>query len=169
MRVEDIAVPLHRRMFLDATDAASIVKSILHHKHYGIDAWTEGFLKPQEDVIIRLFLTSSYSLKEFRINAMSDPLAKEAYSIIPMPHFVWVCELYRMEDYKTLKAFGEVVLDATFVSDGGANYQGIILMRYPKVIVLRYPEDMSSFFPDTLEIADNDLFPGFRGNLEEFS
>ena len=102
MRVESIAVPMYKRMFLDASDAASIVRSILHDEKLGIDNWAPGYLKDNEDIIIRLFLTSSYELKEFRINTLHNLSAQETYALVPMPRFVYVCELYREEEYNDL-------------------------------------------------------------------
>ena len=98
MRVENIAAPLYKRMFMDAPDASAIIRSILHHPQYGIDVWAEDFLKPNEDVVMRLFMASSHGLKNYRIDTLSNPYAKEAYAIVPMPRFVWVLLLHQVAD-----------------------------------------------------------------------
>lgn len=166
MKVENIAVPLYKRMFLDAPDAAAIVRSILHHEHLGIDAWSGNFLEPNEDVIIRLFMTSSHSLKKYRFETIKHKSEREAYVLIPMPHFVWVCELYRTCDYDALNAFGEIVIDATSASVEH-EVKSLIMMHYPGVIGFRYPDTASASFEQMIEFDEDDLFLGFKNNLTE--
>lgn len=165
MRVENIAVPLYKRMFLDASDAAAIVRSVLHHEQFGIDVWSDNFLDSKEDVIIRLFMASSRSLKHFRSNTIRNIYAKEAYVLVPMPRFVWVCELYREKDYKDLKAFGEIVIDATSAFRRGHSICSLILMHYPKVIGIRYPEQTNPEIDEMIELENDDLFDGYQRNL----
>ncbi len=167
MRVENIAVPLYKRMFLDASDAAAIVRSILHHEQFGIDVWADGFLNQREDVVIRLFMASSRSLKYFRSETLKNFYARETYAIVPMPRFVWVCELYREKDYDDLKAFGEIIIDATSALGRGHSACSLILMHYPNVIGIRYPEQTNPEFEDMIELEEDDLFKGYRKNLNK--
>lgn len=167
MKVENIAVPLYKRMFLDASDASVIVRTVLQHKELGIDNWTDDFLEPQEDVIIRLFMASSTSLKEYRSQTLMDMFAREAYAIVPMPRFVWVCEIYRESDYDALNAFAEIVIDATSVPGRGHNTRSLILMHYPHVLGIRFPEQAEADFDKMLELDEDGLFPGFRKNLRK--
>lgn len=165
MKVDNIAVPLYRRMFLDAPDAAAIVRSILHHEQFGIDVWADDFLESGEDVVMRLFMASSRSLKNFRVKTLSDFYARKAYSIIPMPRFVWVCELYREDDYDDLKAFGEIIIDATSALGTGNSACSLILMHYPHVMGIRYPKQANPEFDEMLEFDEDGLFEGYRSNL----
>lgn len=166
MKVKNIAVPLYKRMFLDAPDAATIARSILHdNEFYGIHLWCNKFLEHQEDVVVRLFMASSHSLKEFRCKSLFGEYAKEAYAIVPMPRFVWVCELYRVSDYDNLGAFGEIVIDAT--SAPSRSYRSLILVHYPGMIGVRYPEQTESIFDDVIEVDNDGLFPGFGKNLQK--
>lgn len=167
MKVENIAVPLYKRMFLDASDASAIVRTVLHHKQLGIDIWSDGFLEPQEDVIIRLFMASSNSLKEYRSQTLMDMFAREAYAMVPMPRFVWVCEIYRESNYDALNAFAEIVIDATSVPGRGHNTRSLILMHYPHVLGIRFPEQAEAEFNEMLELDEDGLFPGFRKNLRK--
>lgn len=167
MKVENIAVPLYKRMFLDASDASAIVRTVLHHKQLGIDNWSDGFLKPQEDVVIRLFMASSNSLKEYRSQTLMNMFAREAYAMVPMPRFVWVCEIYRESDYNDLNAFAEIVIDATSVPGRGHNTRSLILMHYPHVLGIRFPEQAEAEFNEMLELDEDGLFPGFRKNLRK--
>lgn len=167
MRVENIAVPLYKRMFLDASDAAAIVRALLHDEKFGIDIWAEGFLNPREDVIIRLFMASSHSLKDFRTKTLSDIYSREAYALVPMPRFVWVCEIYREEDYALLNAFGELVIDATSVAGRGNSTKSLIMVHYPGVLGVRDPEIAGAELEDMVELSNTDLFPGYRNNLHK--
>lgn len=169
MKVENIAVPLYKRMFLDASDASAIVRTVLHHEQLGIDNWSDGFLKPQEDVIIRLFMASSKSLKEYRSGTLMNMFAREAYAMVPMPRFVWVCEIYRENDYDALNAFAEIVIDATSVPGRGHTARSLILMHYPNVLGIRFPEQAEAEFKEMLELDEDGLFPGFRKNLREIT
>lgn len=167
MRVENIAVPLYKRMFLDASDAAAIVRSILHHEQFGIDVWADGFLDCREDVVIRLFMASSRSLKYYRSKTLKNFYARETYAIVPMPRFVWVCELYRTDNYEELKAFGEIIIDATSALGRGHSACSLILMHYPNVIGIRYPEQTNPEFDEMIELEEDDLFDGYRKNLNK--
>lgn len=53
------------------------------------------------------------------MNTLKGTFLKQLYMLIPMPRFVWVCELYRIDDYDDLLAFGEVVIDATSAPNRG--------------------------------------------------
>ncbi len=169
MRVENIAVPLYKRMFLDAFDAAAIVRSVLHHKQFGIDIWCDKLLNTGEDVVMRLFMASSRSLKHFRSSTIENVYAREVYAIVPMPRFVWICELYRVGDYEQLKAFGEIVIDATAAPGRGRSACSLILMHYPNVIGIRYPEQTEPEFDEMIELDRDGLFDGYRRNLHRIT
>lgn len=163
MKVENLAVPLYKRMFLDAPNAYTIIRSLLHSEMFGIEEWSGDFLKKGENVIIRLFMASSRSYKDYRMHTMKDPFVKQLYTLIPMPRFVWVCELYRENEYDDLLAFGEVVVDATSTPSRG--HRSLILMHYPCVIAYRNPEQTEIGFDDMAKLRKDDLFIGYKKNL----
>lgn len=163
MKVENLAVPLYKRMFLDAPNAYTIMRSLLHSEMFGIEEWAGEFLQRGENVIIRLFMASSRSYKNYRMHTMNDAYVKQLYTLIPMPRFVWVCELYRMDDYKSLSAFGEVVIDATSAPNRG--HRSLIMMHYPKVIAYRHPDQAEVGFDYMAELEEDTLFPGYQKNL----
>lgn len=165
MRIENLAVPLYKRMFLDAPNAFVTIRSLLHSKEFGINEWTNDFLQQGENVIIRMFMASSRSYKKFRMNTLKDTFVKQLYTLIPMPRFVWVCELYRIDDYDKLLAFGEVVIDATSAPNRG--HRSLILMHYPKMIAYRNPDQTEVGFDEMAELMKDDLFPGYRENLDK--
>lgn len=165
MRIENLAVPLYKRMFLDAPNAFVTIRSLLHSKEFGINEWANDFLQQGENVIIRMFMASSRSYKKFRMNTLKDTFVKHLYTLIPMPRFVWVCELYRIDDYDKLLAFGEVVIDATSAPNRG--HRSLILMHYPKMIAYRNPDQTEVGFDEMAELMKDDLFPGYRENLDK--
>lgn len=166
MRLENLAVPLYKRMFLDAPNAYSTIRSLLQSRDFGISGWADSFLLPREDVITRMFMASSRSFKAFRMSTLKGMDLKELYMLIPMPRFVWVCELYRVDDYDALQAFGEIVIDATSAPNRG--HRSLILMHYPSVIAYRMPEQADVGFDVMAELENHHLFPGYRKNLTEF-
>lgn len=166
MRIENLAIPLYKRMFLDAPNAYSTIISLLQSEDFGISSWSDSFLKKNEDVIIRIFMASSRSFKAFRMSTLKGMDLKKLYMLIPMPRFVWVCELYRLCDYDSLQAFGEIVIDATSAPNRG--HRSLILMHYPSEIAYRAPEQVDIGFEVMAQLESCDLFPGYRGNLEEF-
>lgn len=165
MRIENLAVPLYKRMFLDAPNAFATIRSLLHSKEFGINEWAKDFLKQGENVIIRMFMASSRSYKKFRMNTLKGTFLKQLYTLIPMPRFVWVCELYRIDDYDDFLAFGEVVIDATSAPNRG--HRSLILMHYPKLVAYRNPDQTEVGFDEMAELMNDDLFPGYRENLDK--
>lgn len=163
MQVVNLAVPLYKRMFLDAPDAAGIIVSILQHKEYGITAWCGTSLKSNEDVIIRIFMASSRSFKKYRLKTLPDMDAKMVYSLMRLPRFIWVCELYKEEDYGSLNAFGEIVIDATSASNRG--HKSLLMMHYPDVIACRFPETEISGFEEQVNLVGKKKFIGYKKNL----
>lgn len=163
MKVENLAVPLYKRMFLDAPNAYTIIRSLLHSEMFGIEEWAGEFLRKGEDVIIRLFMASSKNYKDYRMHTMREAFVKQLYTLIPMPRFIWVCELYRLEDYDNLLAFGEVVIDATSAPNRG--HRSLILMHYPKVIAYRHPDQTEVGFDYMAELEEDALFSGYQKNL----
>ena len=165
MKVENFAVPLYKRMFLDAPNAFSIIRALLHSEQFGLNEWAGSFLKEGENVIIRMFMASSTSYKAFRMKTLSNLYVKELYTLIPMPRFIWVCELYRVCDYDDLKAFGEVVIDATSAPNRG--HRSLILMHYPNVVAYRNPNQIEVGFDEMVELEQDELFSGYTNNMEK--
>ena len=122
---------------------------------------------PNEDVIMRLFMASSRRLKKFRSETIENFYSRQTYSIIPMPRFVWVCELYRLGDYNNLKAFGEIIIDATSTLGQGNSARSLLLLHYPNVIGIRFPDQKEPEFNQMIEIDDDELFDGYRENLTQ--
>ena len=175
--VKALAVPLNRRMYLDAPDAESTVFEILNDDRLGLEIWMpEGYLEDKEPVVMRLFLASSHSLKSFRVRTLASDDMRAAYAYLPMPRFVWVCELYKVDEYlgrnkkketDPIRAFGEIILDTTSVPTKKYSPKAIILAHYPGLIATLCPEDIQVGFDEMLQFKDDEPFPGFSNNLSK--
>ena len=98
-----LVVPLAKRMFLEALDAKDIVSNIISDVELGYKAAMEdtgrNILKEldigskENPIIFRLLLVTGSSLKRKRcISFAANDYAKNIYTIIPLPKFVWICE-----------------------------------------------------------------------------
>ncbi len=166
MYVVNLAVPLYKRMFLDAPNAYATVTSLLRLQGFRIEDWTKDYLCSNENVIIRLYMASSKNFKNFRRENLASFSARVSYSFIPMPRFIWVCELYKTEDFITGKgAFGEIVLDAT--SAPNRSYRSIIMLHYPGIVAYRDTQELEAKFTETFLINDDDLLVPYAENLKK--
>lgn len=144
--IETMMVPLYKRMYLEASDASEIFKVILASDEYGVRCSDfediEKELGSQENpIVIRIFMTSSRSLRKCRDKQFADGNAEVRawYSTTIFPKFVWVCELSTVLMHSK-KVIGEIILDATSSAD--ANADSLIIAHYPNRIFCRLPQDI---------------------------
>ena len=156
--IAGFAAPLHTRMVIDAEQAESLCLTFLASPELdvatlygnidlegieGADAIYEDLGKTKDNpLIIRLFLTSAATYRKQRAEATEHSEIKDIYAQLPLPHFVWVCELYTTKSYGDEKAVGEIVLDGT--ASPNAEQGSIVLMQYPYRLGFRYPDEPSS-------------------------
>lgn len=90
---------------------------------------------------------------------------RDVYAHLPLPHFVWVCELYTQCSYDEQKAVGEIVLDGT--ASPNAEQGSIVLMQYPYRLGFRYPDEPSAMLFERLNgvIQDWKPFKAFDRNV----
>ncbi len=179
LQLLSLAVPLHSRMCLDAPDIETPVLRILNDDKLGLEKWLKpGYIRENEAVVMRLFLASSHSFKSYRAGTLPNYEAKSYYIYTPMPRFVWVCELYKVNEYlnqnedngsNTIKAFAEIVIDSTTIPTAEFPTKGLLLVHYPGIVASRLPEDVYMGFEEMLEINNDAPFPGFRNNLTMIS
>ena len=175
---ENIVIPLHRSMALDAQGAYSVVDEILQSESLGLARWGVDYLHAGEAVILRMSLLTAARYREHRRKGNSYPLDR-IYETLALPHFVWLVELVRASDYKAddSKAFAEIVLDATAGRKREAIDVKLIAMRYPGRFVWREPEDDFDGFGDhALEWNADDpnlsnlcKFPAYSDSLRTVS
>ena len=107
MKLSAFIVPLHKEMFLDAQLAFGLVTTIFNDKNYGLQKFGKKW-------ITRLFLTTSNSYKTFL--ETRSTVAEQIKNLLlhtSMPKFIWICELYKLDDYEKGITSGILLLDST--------------------------------------------------------
>lgn len=160
----NILVGLHRNMVLDAWDIETTLRDVLASKRFGLLTWADDYLASYAkhhrgdfpDVVVRLFLASSRRFKQQRV-AKLDVVRSLVYEEVPLPHFVWVAELYTKESFFAHfcsdtpsplcsgNAFAELVFDAT--SHENERYESTILIgNYPAKMLTRMPSGATGYY-----------------------
>ena len=102
-----VAFPIH--MFLVAEKAYALMEKIFNTEKVGLQASDEKW-------ITRLFLTGSRSFKNFLLkdDDKMEAVLKKRLLCLPMPRFIWVCEVYKAHEYLSDGyCSGLLVIDAT--------------------------------------------------------
>ncbi len=110
--IDQFIVPLPEKVFLTAEQAQTAIEAVLNSPRVGLS--TSPTLTGKS-LVFRLFLTSARSLKgKLRKRGMGNELVERIYRALPMPHFVWICEIAECCGYAVeKKILGEVIWDAT--------------------------------------------------------
>lgn len=158
-KVVIFAVPLYKRVFLEANDASVLVNEILKHKNIGFTDMVSEIDEAIDDdnpFVIRLYLTSSRKYKSFHTRKEKKEAAKYFYSTIRLPKFIWVAEISTYKMYKKNKIYGEIVIDAT--SSRTNHIDSLIMMRYLNHIGFRMPNE-----------STKNIFDGLKHRTVDFS
>lgn len=186
--VEQLCIPLYKRVFLEADGAAEIFTSVLTSRigfHAVINKLSsseaiEHFKNIGAErscpLIIRTFLASSTTFLQHRIHTLSlmgrkmDEQYVDVYQNLFCPRFVWVCELYTPESFNSAdsKVIGEIVVDATAHRSGFTNgLESIVLIHYPGFITYNTPGSNWIALQENQIITDTwTPFEPFHGNLK---
>ncbi len=137
--IMEFIVPLPEKVFLAAEQAQTAIETVLNRPDTGILAYSPQLSAGPH--LRRLFLTSSRSFKRhLSKRGMGNPLVEKLYRHLPMPHFIWVCELAEVSEYqKESKILGEVIWDATRNTH---EPDGWTALHYPEMLLI----DMGSAF-----------------------
>ena len=170
---ENIVIPLHRSMGLDAQGAFEVSINVFRNPHLGVLKWADGFLREDEGILLRMSLLTAARYRRFRRNTSDFPLDR-LYETIALPHFVWLVELIRIRDYEAgaSGAFAELVLDASAGSTRESDGK-IVIMRYPGRIIwnepndIPKPADLPSMQWNTEEMPSFSTFPAYYDSLRE--
>lgn len=178
LKCMNVLAPLHRGMTMDALDAYDNALAILGHHSLGVIPWSDGFLGRDERIVMEMKLVSSRAFKRFRVKeSPARPGGKTLqvlYSRMVMPHFMWIFELYRIEDFlqplKKRKIFAEIALDATS-GNSSDPIDKVVCMRYPGKFLYCQPSDKTSdptiFLSSKGQVRDGEsLFEPYSQNLE---
>lgn len=196
MRIARFIAPLHRGMTMEADNAWHQFETLLCDPSVGLIQWAGAYLASvvvndkdrslltsdgSIEVVSRVFLASSKTFKAERVHRIHDAVQASVYACLPMPHFVWVCELYLRDEFfgrsqakaddssvEGSYAFAEIVMDAT-ISQPTGELAGVILYNFPSIIATRRPDEMNE--PLCIEYVDSSVnwnyrgIPAFEGNL----
>jgi hypothetical protein len=154
--------PLPERVFLSADKFQDLVTAMLENPTYGYKALSPRLSKDQ--LCLRLFLTSGRSFKKHLVErGMGSPDVLEMYLNLPLPHFIWVCELSDANLYPD-RVFGEIIWDA---KRNEHEPNGWIALHYPEVLIVDAGSALNQG-PDLLksDVATATDYPIYVSNLE---
>lgn len=119
MMISNLAVPLYKKMYLEAKYAYDIFYRVFRDEKLGLASWkiSKKYLAEDDPVVMRIYQASSRSYRSFKITAYDDSYnqRKEKFAKLKLPQFIWCCEFFRLGQYMSedRKAFANVILDAT--------------------------------------------------------
>lgn len=119
MKISNLAVPLYKKMYLEAKYAYDIFYRIFRDEKFGLTSWKipRKCLAKDEAIVMRIYQASSRSYKAFKIDAYIDGnfSRKKELAMLELPQFVWCCEFFSFSQYmnEDRKAFANIILDAT--------------------------------------------------------
>ena len=152
VEISHFIVPLHKKIYLAAEQAIDIANFFV----------ARDFNAPA-DSVIRTFLTSSRSYREYICNNkdMSSQL-KLAYLRIDLPKFIWVTEVSSRCDFDTGKVNSIILLDATSTLTIGDPYASLIFKQNNNFITIydKKSRDLQNLFVNLPT-----KFESFNGNL----
>lgn len=166
--VEEFIVPLPEKVFLTAEQVQPAIETVLGNKDTGIPAHSPslaGLINAKKPLVLRLFLTSARSFKNTLVErGMGDASVQSVYRNLPMPHFMWICEIAEYGEFAaTRKVLGEVLWDAT---RNAREPDGWIALHFPEKLIydagsaFNGPQDLK-----TLELTGKNSYFPFESNL----
>ncbi|MGB0743448.1 MAG: hypothetical protein ACPGSB_02880 [Opitutales bacterium] len=116
---------------------SQLLESILPHDDSALQ-WSElrGGIGEDLDAVFerlhRIFLTTCTSFKgRISERKMGHSNVAEVYRYLPMPHFIWVCEISTPDDYEKEEIHGELIWDAT---RNGRETAGMVALHLPELV-----------------------------------
>lgn len=96
---------------------------------------------------------------------MGNSVVEDTYRDIPLPHFVWVCEISTVDAFARHEIYGEILWDAT---RNAQEPNGWIALHYPEVFVA----DIGSALNGRqhlrrVDLKDSTTYPLYKSNLQE--
>lgn len=159
--IESFIVPLYKHVFMVAEDAYNYMRSLINGSSEAIiDCIQQNNPNAPNEIVIRLFLTTSRAYKEYRISSCEDIQEKSFFSQALFPKFIWACEFSTRDLFAKHMALGEYVLDATSSWDQAP----VILMRHGRSICYRGPEDPEEYAEYRRDVIVGASFKLFEQN-----
>lgn len=184
--VQQLCVPLYKRVFLEVDGAAEVFATFLTSRmgfravmeRNKVNDWMKIGQQKDNPLIVRIFLASSRTFLHQRMQAFEqmqpeemDERCIEVYQNLFCPRFVWVCELYAKDTFLTdePRSIGEIIVDATARRTGGmGGVDSIVLVHYPHYITCRDPDSSWVELENNEQQVDTwSPFTQFRGNLQD--
>lgn len=164
--INEFIVPLPEKVFLSAESAQAAINTILNDPSAGIK--NNSALLDGASITLRLFLTTARAFKaKLKERGMGNDVVASTYRQIPLPHFVWICEISLTEDYVSDQSvLGEVIWDAT---RNAHEPDGWIAVHYPEQLSV----DLGSTLNQSQQIVkikllDSTSYPLLRSNLNSY-
>ncbi len=159
--VQQFVAGLPEKVFLSAEDFQTVVTSILGRPDVGYRRLSP--LIRSQQPILRLFLTTGRSFKKrLTDRGMGHPLVQDAYRGLPLPHFIWVCEISHADIYPE-NVLGEVIWDAT---RNPYEPDGWIALHYPEMLVVDEGSALNGMqHLLTIPLPSHTHYPIFENNL----
>lgn len=164
--IDTFIVPLYEKIHLSAEHVVTLSEAILKDDTLGLDARSK--LLKFDHIVTRIFLTSSKSYKKVRRENVVPFGITNVYCEMPMPKFIWVCEISTPELYKECRITGEILFDAT------ANHMdrlAFLSIHYPDFLLLNdrnvLTDDPERFKLGDLDADDITPYPCYINNLSE--
>ncbi len=160
--IHTFIAPLPDKVFLTAEGFEQQVKEV-----------TAKFFSPRkapldQTLVCRLLLTTGSSFKsKLSLRGMGHPLVQRLYRELPLPHFIWVCEISTPEDYAKGKIWGEILWDATF---NPHEIEGLIAFHLPDNLFidvggpLNRPQSLKK-----LDLPDSRAYDLYVNNLKNLN
>jgi len=156
-KIDSFIVPLPEKVFLTAEKFLVCLYKLFEHDKYGIDK--------ADEKVFRVFLTTCKSFRKelFRRNLENTDFGR-VYRNIPLPHFIWVCEISTPELMSRHEVVGEIIWDATR-NEHEATF-GIAVHHQDKLFI-----DVGSIFNNNDNYqefqVENISYQIYTNNLEE--
>lgn len=164
--IDGFIVPLYEKMYLSAEYIEQLASSILDHPAFGVDVQSK--LIKHKNLIKRIYLTSSRSYKKARRKKKLPFDLQKNYCEMPMPKFIWVCELSLEGFYPKKQIVGEILFDAT------ANHRdrfAFLAIHYPDFILFNDRNKLGNaadrFKPFRLPVEKIIPYAMYENNLKE--
>jgi len=134
--ISSMIVPLPERISLLAEQFDTLASNLIEKGAWGIrsKSTTLQNLLDSGALVLRLYLTTCRNLKQgLSEQNMPDKLVETAYRLMPLPHFVWVCEFHDKRSDWDQRCLGEVLWDATC---NKYERQGLLALHYPEMLAI---------------------------------
>lgn len=164
--IAEFIVPLPEKVFLTAEQAQTAIEAVLLHPEWGLQA---SPTLAGKSILLRLFLTSGQSFKRMlRARKMGNSLVEQVYRYLPLPHFIWVCEIAEQAEYSSGHMVqGEILWDAT---RNAHEPDGWIALHLPESLVVDIGSAVNSSQKlQKIALDEHNSYSLFRSNLHSLS